>query len=898
MFRCLIVFLSLLGVVRAEEKFGPYAEPDFPVLTSTVDFTDWEKLGFPKDNIAVRGLIIKLPHDLYVCFDQDLLRVAGIWQGEPGGKFLTYTTIPAISYNQENKKSEGGQKDLPKPIGKPLMATGLMPGWILKAAKDVTPDDLKDPRPPGPDPNEPGRGPLPADRYRWENFVINGDAGPSCVTLHYRCGEARITEHFVVEAVDGVLKLKRHITTHDGKQPLLPDFELLPSKEALTLVGGFAGVESTVATTVIANTSLLACPGTPGWDVSYKIPETRPGADAMPRRYLEWPEQSVKVPINVQPAQGGFQIDEIGLPVPNPWKRNVRPSGIAFFPDGQALVCTIDGDLWIVSNLAAGQQQACWKRYLSGLHEPQSVALESYKWSSRSSIIGSQGQHWKVGEYCDFYVFTRDGILRFTDNSSGSGNARYTNHCNAFTQTGETREYPMDMVAKPGGGFYIAKGGQMLTRKTPQGGRVLEISADGKTVTEVCTGLRQPYLGIHPRTGLLTASDQQGHWTPSTPIRYIRPGAYYGFEEAAPRPIPSVIDPPACWIPHEVNQSAAGQVWAVDAKMGPLNDRLLHLMYYRPGILAAFLDDAQKQAATVPTQLAFDFPLLKGAINPVDGHLYVVGFRIWGTESKHMAGMARIRPTGKPSPLPAAVRAVPQGVHLRFTEKLDAASLKPDHFTASRWNYKRTPGYGSAHYKLDGTPGVEPLPCTGVQLSADGLGVLVHLPDMKPAEQYRLDWRIASAARMKMENFTCLTLYALEPFDASAAGFDATFQPKAAAEMTAAAAQEPASAEAGQKLVTQLGCLACHSTNGSMEGMKGPTWKDLYGGKFPLHDGGQYTADTTYLKESILNPPAKIRKGFKNADIGMPPYAGILSDNQLDSVLLYLRSLSARGAVE
>ena len=58
------MLLTLFCAVRAEEKFGPYAEPDFPVLTSTVDFTDWEKLGFPKNNIAVRGLIIKLPHDL------------------------------------------------------------------------------------------------------------------------------------------------------------------------------------------------------------------------------------------------------------------------------------------------------------------------------------------------------------------------------------------------------------------------------------------------------------------------------------------------------------------------------------------------------------------------------------------------------------------------------------------------------------------------------------------------------------------------------------------------------------------------------------------------------------------------------------------------------------------
>lgn len=890
MLRRLFVFVTLLCAARAEEKFGPYAEPDFPVLTSTVDFTGWEKQGFPKDNIAVRGLIIKLPHDLYVCFDQDLLRVAGIWQGEPGGKFLTHTDIAGISYNIENKKSEPGQKDLPKPIGKPLMATGLMPGWILKAANDVTPEDLKDPRPPGPDPKDPGRGPLPAGKFQWRGYMVE-TAGYlyGMVTIHYTCGNTRIHEYFYVTPADGVLELTRRLHLTINSRPEPPDFKTFPGTEPLSLVGGFTTAFPHIEATQVADTSVFNYPGVKSWEITYRIPWLQKEAESNDPVYPRWHGKPVETQIKKGTEHQGLEVEEITLPVPNQWKRIVRPSGISFTPEGKALVCTIDGDVWMVEGLAG--DKPVWRRYASGLHEPQSIVTDLYSLPEEDVRGPNRNEPPPFGQ-C--YVFTRDGIVHIGDSSIGQKSFGYWNFCNAFTQTGETREYPMDMVAKPGGGFYIAKGGQMLTRKTPQGGRVLEVSADGKTVTEICTGLRQPYLGIHPKTGLLTASDQQGHWTPSTPIRYIRPGAYYGFEEAAPRPIPSVIDPPACWIPHEVNQSAAGQVWAVDAKMGPLNDRLLHLMYYRPGILAAFLDEQQKQAATVPTQLQFDFPLLKGAINPVDGLLYVVGFRIWGTESQKMAGMARIRPTGKPSPLPAAVRAVPQGVHLRFTEKVDAASLQPGNFTASRWNYKRTSGYGSAHYKLDGTPGVEPLPCTGVQLSADGLGVLVHLPDMKRAEQYRLDWRLTSAAGMKMENFTCLTLYALEPFDAAAAGFDAAFKPKAAAEMTAAAAQEPASAEAGQKLVTQLGCLACHSTNGSMEGMKGPTWKDLYGGEFPLHNGGNYTADAAHLKESILNPTAKIRKGFKNADIGMPPYAGILSDNQLESVLLYLRSLSGK----
>jgi mono/diheme cytochrome c family protein len=322
---------------------------------------------------------------------------------------------------------------------------------------------------------------------------------------------------------------------------------------------------------------------------------------------------------------------------------------------------------------------------------------------------------------------------------------------------------------------------------------------------------------------------------------------------------------------------------------------LLHLSYFRPGILIAMLEDEKNQGAVIPSGLKFDFPLLKGAINPVDGLLYVCGFRIWGTESKDMAGFARVRPNGQASTLPAVVSANASGIHLRFADKLDAATCKPENFAAGRWNYKRTPNYGSAHYKLDGTPGMEPLPCTGVQISADGCGLLIHLPDMKPVQQLRLDWHLRSAAGTPLDSFACLTLRGVPPIDRAAAGFDPAYKPGPVPDLSAlSAAKTEPTADAGKLLVNQLGCLACHSTDGHMEGMKGPTWKDLFGSENELTTGKKVTADAAYLRESILNPAAKTRKGFDNGDVGMPPYAGILSDSQVDSVVLYLRSLSNR----
>jgi cytochrome c oxidase subunit 2 len=83
-----------------------------------------------------------------------------------------------------------------------------------------------------------------------------------------------------------------------------------------------------------------------------------------------------------------------------------------------------------------------------------------------------------------------------------------------------------------------------------------------------------------------------------------------------------------------------------------------------------------------------------------------------------------------------------------------------------------------------------------------------------------------------------------------------------------------------------------------MEGMKGPSWLNLHGSRQTLTDNSTITVDDQYLRESILNPPARIREGFLSADTGMPPYDGILSPEQVDSLLLYIRSLTPPATPE
>lgn len=93
-------------------------------------------------------------------------------------------------------------------------------------------------------------------------------------------------------------------------------------------------------------------------------------------------------------------------------------------------------------------------------------------------------------------------------------------------------------------------------------------------------------------------------------------------------------------------------------------------------------------------------------------------------------------------------------------------------------------------------------------------------------------------------------------------------------------------AKAGKMLASQ--CLACHTIDGS-KGV-GPTWKGLYGSEVELEDGTTVKADDAYLMESIKDPNAKVVKGFPAG--AMPPYGSILSDQNIDDLIAYIRSLA------
>jgi len=155
--------------------------------------------------------------------------------------------------------------------------------------------------------------------------------------------------------------------------------------------------------------------------------------------------------------------------------------------------------------------------------------------------------------------------------------------------------------------------------------------------------------------------------------------------------------------------------------------------------------------------------------------------------------------------------------------------------------------------------------------------------------QMRVGWALAAKSGQSFQQNAYFTPYELPQFNPGSEGFrdfTADLTPR-----TAQPAATPINAQEGKRVAELMGCVACHSTDGSTVGKVGPTWKGLYGSKVSCAGGITAVADEAYLRESIRLPAAKIVHGFEKSETAMPSYEGVISDAQIEAVILYIKTV-------
>lgn len=93
-------------------------------------------------------------------------------------------------------------------------------------------------------------------------------------------------------------------------------------------------------------------------------------------------------------------------------------------------------------------------------------------------------------------------------------------------------------------------------------------------------------------------------------------------------------------------------------------------------------------------------------------------------------------------------------------------------------------------------------------------------------------------------------------------------------------------ASQGEKLFQKYACNTCHTSDATG---RGPVLAGLYGKPVQLTNNAIITADDNYIRESILNPTAKVAAGFTPI---MPTFSGQLTEDELIKLLAYVKTLA------
>lgn len=253
-----------------------------------------------------------------------------------------------------------------------------------------------------------------------------------------------------------------------------------------------------------------------------------------------------------------YAFDELPPPEKTPWSSIWHFGGHDFLPNGDAVLCTIEGEVWVVSGLDDTLSRLRWRRFAAGLNQPLGLRVVD-------------------GRVC---VLGRDQITRLHD-LNGDGEADYYESlCHTYDSSATGHAFITDLQRDREGRFIFVSGRQGVVRT----------STDMKSVEVLATGLRNPNgLGLGPG-GEISVAPQEGFWTPASVIYEFQPEPqappHFGFGGPKPELGARANVPPLVYFPRGEDNSSGGQCYVEGDRWGVPAGTLVHFSW---GMGTAFL---------------------------------------------------------------------------------------------------------------------------------------------------------------------------------------------------------------------------------------------------------------------------------------------------------------------
>jgi type 1 glutamine amidotransferase/cytochrome c2 len=447
--------------------------------------------------------------------------------------------------------------------------------------------------------------------------------------------------------------------------------------------------------------------------------------------------QEITTTGHIAADSSAYVADTIALPFNNPYKALFFTSGHDIVSANTVAVCTVHGDVWMVSGINDKLEELKWKRFATGLFQPLGL----------------------VAKKDGIYVLGRDQITRLRDTNHDGEADTYECFTNKMPTSPGGHDYTTCLETDDAGNFYFITANQGVWRLSP----------DGKTLDNLAGGLRNPNgLGVGPGP-VITAAPQEGNWTPASYIAEVRPGDWFGFGGPKVTPErPLGWTQPLCFIPRRRDNSSGGQVWSSSGdRWGPLKDQLFHFSYGQCRMMLVLREviQNQPQGGTVDMpQLLFDSGAMRGRFSPYDGQLYVSGLRGWTTAATQDGCLQRVRYTGKPVHMPVKFRTLQNGVAITFTEPLKRELAEDiENYHLEQWNYRYAESYGSPDFKVSDpkAEGHDVVRVESATLLDDDRTVFLEIKDLKPVNQFTVGYSLTAASGAEFRHTIAYTIHNL-----------------------------------------------------------------------------------------------------------------------------------------